>query len=69
MENNLETLLSTPNTVLRSDDTQDGAAMRHHDTYVFSETFDEKETILRVNRWEKDALVVDSADYDMVQSL
>ena len=28
-----------------------------------------KKLFLGVNRWEKDALVVDSADYDMVRSL
>ena len=31
--------------------------------------FDEKELMWGVNRWEKDALVVDSADYDMVRNL
>ena len=53
-------------------------ATRQHDTCVFSETFKrrfaailmKKKLFWGVNRWEKeDALVVDSADYDMVQSL
>ena len=46
-------------------------------TRVFSKTFKrrfaailmKKKLFWGVNRWEKDALVVDSADYDMVQSL
>ena len=29
----------------------------------------EKKLFWGVNRWEKDAEVIDSADYDMVQSL
>ena len=45
-------------------------------TCVFSETFKQwfaailmkKKLFWKVNRWEKDALVVDSADYDMVWS-
>ena len=45
-------------------------------TCVLSETFKrgfaiilmKKKLFWGVNRWEKDALVVDSADYDMVQS-
>ena len=49
---------------------------RQHDT-VFSETFErrfvpilmKKKLFLGVNRWEKNALVVGSADYDMVWSL
>ena len=44
---------------------------------LFSETFKrqfaailmKKKLFWEVNRWEKDALVVDSADYDMVRSL
>ena len=50
---------------------------RQHDTCVFSETFKrwfaailmKKKLFWEVNRWEKDALVVDTAGYDMVQSL
>ena len=46
-------------------------------TRVFSETFKRRFTAILVkkklfwgvNRWEKDALILDSADYDMVQSL
>ena len=48
-------------------------------THVFSETFTckrqfaailmKKKLIRGVNRWEKDALVIDSAGYDMVRSL
>ena len=46
-------------------------------TCVFSKTFKQwfaailmkKKLFWGVNRYEKDALVVDSADYDMVQSL
>ena len=53
------------------------ARQRGNMTRVFSETFKQQfATILMkkklfwgVNRWEKDALVVDSADYDMVRSL
>ena len=45
--------------------------------HVFSETFKQrfaailmkKKLFWEINRWEKDALVVDSADYDMIQSL
>ena len=47
---------------------------RQHDTCVFSETFKwrfatifmKKKLFLGINSWEKDAPVVDSADYDMV---
>ena len=53
------------------------AQKRCNMTRVFSETFKrrfaailvKKKLFWGVNRWEKDALVVDSADYDMVQSL
>ena len=46
-------------------------------TRVFSETFKrrfaaivmKKKLFWGVNRWEKDALVLDSADYDIVWSL
>ena len=46
-------------------------------TRVFSETFKhqfaailmKKKLFWGVNRWEKDAQVIDSADYDMVRSL
>ena len=46
-------------------------------THVFSETFKQrfasilmqKKLFWGVNRWEKDVLAVDSADYDMVRSL
>ena len=52
------------------------ARQRGNMTHVFSETFKrfaatemKKKLFWGVNRWEKDALVVDSADYDMVRSL
>ena len=53
------------------------AWQRRNITHVFSETFKQrfaailmkKKLFWGVNRWEKDALVVDSADYDMVRSL
>ena len=53
------------------------ARQRGNMTRVFSETSKrwfaailmKKKLFWGVNRWEKDALVVDSADYDMVQSL
>ena len=56
------------------------ARQRGNMTRVFSETFkwwfaailmknEKKNLFWGVNRWEKDAPVVDSADYDMVLSL
>ena len=53
------------------------AGQRGNMTRVFSETFKrrfaailmKKKLFWGVNKWEKDALVVDSADYDMVRSL
>ena len=53
------------------------AQQRGNMTRVFSKTFKrrfaaivmKKKLFWGVNRWEKDALVVDSADYDMVWSL
>ena len=53
------------------------ARQRSNITRIFSETFKQqfaailmkKKLFWGVNRWEKDTLVVDSADYDMVQSL
>ena len=53
------------------------ARQRGNMTRVFSETFKRqfaatlmiKKLFWGFNRWEKDALVVDSADYDMVWSL
>ena len=50
---------------------------KEYDTRVFSDTSKlpfaailmKKKLFWGVNRWEKDAPVVDSADYDMVQSL
>ena len=53
------------------------ARQRSNMTSVFSKTFKrwfaailmKKRLFWGVNRWEKDALVVDSADYDMVWSL
>ena len=53
-------------------------ARQHNNmTRVFSETFKQRFAAILIkkklfwgaNRWEKDALVVDSADYDMVWSL
>ena len=52
------------------------AWQRGNMTHVFSETFKrwfatilmKKKLFWGVNRWKEDALVVDSADYDMVQS-
>ena len=51
--------------------------VRQHDTCVFSKTFKQqfaailmkKKLFWGVNWWEKDTLVVDSANYDMVWSL
>ena len=55
------------------------AWQRGNMTHVFSETFKRRFTAVLMkkklfwgldpNRWEKDALVIDSADYDMVRSL
>ena len=71
MENNLKRYRKP-----RSDDTQDGVAMQQHDTCIsetfkrrFAAIFMKKKLFWGVNRWEKNALVVDSADYDMVWSL
>ena len=53
------------------------ARQRGNMTHVFFETFKrrfaailmKKKLFWGVNRWEEDALVVDSADYDMIWSL
>ena len=53
------------------------ARERGNITRAFSETFKrrfaailmKKKLFQGVNRWEKDVLVIDSADYDMIQSL
>ena len=70
MENNLERYCKPG-----SDDTQDGMATPQHDMCIFRNFGDllqfwwKKKLFWGVYRWEKDALVIDSADYNMVWSL
>ena len=54
----------------RSDDTQDGGCNFEKTLQVaICLNFNEKESILRGNRWKKDALVINSADYGYRRSL